>query len=58
MVQHPVLRSSWSVYGVTTKVFLNLVSVQVVPGVIHEECSLVGLGPLEGDLQQNHGHGL
>lgn len=58
MVQHPVLRSSWSVYGVTMKVFLNLVSVQVVPGVIHEERSLVGLGPLEGDLQQNHGHGL
>ena len=40
------------------KVFLNLVSVQVVPGVIHEERSLVGMGPLEGDLQQNHGHGL
>ena len=58
MVQQPVLRSSWSVYGVTMKVFLNLVSVQVVPGVIHEERSLVGLGPLEGDLQQNHGHGL
>ena len=42
----------------TMKVFLNLVSVQVVPEVIHEERSLVGLGPLEGDLQQNHGHGL
>ena len=42
----------------TMKVFMNLVSVQVVPEVIHEERSLVGLGPLEGDLQQNHGHGL